>query len=133
MAQRPDSLILVYDGQSGLRAMLLDVVKKAAGREECPLCEITYSAVGKRRSWVACERRLGISVKELHRDQLPSDWNLAAGQLPCVLARVGNSVPTILVTREEIIACRKSADELENKIRAALAARQAPDLAPVPA
>jgi hypothetical protein len=47
-ASRPDRLILVYDGDSGLGAMLLDVVKKAVGREECALCEITHGPLGKR-------------------------------------------------------------------------------------
>lgn len=47
----PDRLILVYDADSGLGAMLLDVVKKAVGREDCPLCEITYGPLGKRSTW----------------------------------------------------------------------------------
>ena len=40
------------------------------GREECALCEITYSPVGKRRAWTACAKRLGLVVDELHRDSL---------------------------------------------------------------
>jgi hypothetical protein len=49
-ANAPDRVILVYNGDSGVGAMLLDVVKKAVGREDCPLCEITYGALGKARS-----------------------------------------------------------------------------------
>lgn len=46
---QPDRVILVYDGDSGVRAMLMDVLEKATGREECALCEITYGPLGKRR------------------------------------------------------------------------------------
>jgi hypothetical protein len=102
---RPDSLILVFNADRGLRALLLDVVKKAVGREDCALCEITYSAVGKRRAWRDCEVRLGIPVRELHRDDLPEDWNLSAANLPCILGRVGEERPFVVVTRDEIEAC----------------------------
>jgi hypothetical protein len=121
MSQRPDRLILVYDGDSGLRAMLLDVVKKAAGREECPLCEITYGPLGKRRAWVECAARIDLAVDEMHRDELPAEWNVARGDLPCILARVGGDRPFVLLTRAEITACDASIDALDRRIRDALA------------
>jgi hypothetical protein len=49
--------------------MLADVVKKAFGREDCAPCEITYSPLGKRQAWQGCEARLGMPVRELHRDE----------------------------------------------------------------
>jgi hypothetical protein len=118
--QKPDRLTLVYDGQSGLGAMLLDVLKKAVGREECPLCEITYSPVGTRKAWRDCKARLGMVVDELHRDQLPDAWNISRSELPCILARVGEELPRILVSRDEIISCRGSVDALERKLLASL-------------
>jgi hypothetical protein len=123
--KRPDSLLLVYDGDSGLRAMLLDVVRKAAGREDCPLCEITYGPLGKRRPWKACEARLGLLVEELHRDELPPGWKIRRDELPCVLARAGTEPPVVLVGRDEIVACGRSAEALERRIRDALARRHA--------
>lgn len=122
MSGRPDRVILVYDGDSGVRAMLLDVVKKVVGREDCALCEITYSPVGKRPAWRACERRLGVVVEELHRDRVPAAWRLTAADLPCVLARVGDSIPVVAVTRDEIIACRGSMDALERRIAQSIGA-----------
>ena len=113
---RPDRLILVYDGDSGLRALLLDVVKKAVGREECALCEITYGPLGKRRAWTECAARLGVAVDETHRDQLPPEWRIARDQLPCILARVREERPVILVTRDEIAALGGSVDALERRI-----------------
>lgn len=114
-------LILVYDGLSGVRAMLLDVVKKAVGRKDCPLCEITYSAVGRRSSWNRCETRLGMAVTEMHRDELPADWGISAGELPCVLARTSGARPVVLLDRDAIVACGGKVEALEQAIRRALA------------
>jgi hypothetical protein len=117
-----DSLILVYSGKGGLGAMLLDAVRKAARREDCALCEITYSPLGKRREWRACEERIGLPVVELHRNEVPKEWALRDDALPCVLGRQGDRAPVVLLRREEIASCRGSADVLERRIREALAA-----------
>jgi hypothetical protein len=124
--KRPDRLILVYSSDSGVRAMLVDVLKKLVGREDCALCEITYSPVGKRGEWLACEKRLGIIVDELHRDRLPDAWGLNRDQLPCILARAGEEMPFVLVSRDEIGTCRASIEQLERRIRDALQAATAP-------
>lgn len=99
---------------------MLDAIKKALGREECALCEITYSPVGKRRAWLACAQRLGVPVEELHRDQLPSSWETPPGSLPCVLADAGGARPIVLLSRAEIAACGGQVPELERRLVAAL-------------
>jgi hypothetical protein len=116
-----DRIILVYNADSGLRAMLLDVVKKCIGREDCTLCEITYSPVGKRAAWSACEKRLGVPVEELHRDQLPAAWGVAPSELPCILGRSGDARPFVLVSRAELAACDGRLEALEQRLRDALA------------
>lgn len=121
-AGTPDRLILVYDGNSGLGPMLLDVLKKAVGKEECALCEITYGPLGKRGAWRACEARLGMVVDELHRDQLPVEWRISREELPCVLARTRTEPPHILVSRDEILSCSGSVEALESKLQANLSA-----------
>lgn len=121
-ATRPDRLILVYDGDSGLRAMLLDIVKKAAGREDCPLCEIVYSPLGKRSAWVECAARLQIPVAEMHRDELPEEWGLERAQLPCVLGQIRHEKPYVLVPRAGIARCEGDVRQLEDMILTALSA-----------
>ena len=121
-ALRPDRLILAFDGDSGLRAMLLDVIKKAAGREDCPLCEIVYSPIGKRSAWVDCAARLQLPIAEIHRDVLPNDWGLQRSELPCVLAQTGDSIPKVLVAREAIVRCAGEVALLERTIQDALSA-----------
>ncbi|NUP11859.1 MAG: hypothetical protein HOW73_37915 [Polyangiaceae bacterium] len=116
----PDRVILVYDGDSGIQAMLLDVVKKAVGREDCALCEITYSPLGKRSGWSRCAAGLGVPVTEIHRDQVPPEWGIARTELPCVLGQVQEQRPFVLVARDEIRACRGSVQALEAKLHKAL-------------
>ena len=123
MSPTVSRLILVYAGDGGLAAMLADVVKKAFGREDCALCEITYSPLGQRPSWRACEARLGMPVREIHRNELPSEWGLAPAQLPCVLAQVSEERPEVLLTRAEIAACAGKVDELERRLFEALSVR----------
>jgi hypothetical protein len=118
--QRADTVILVYSGVSGLRALLLDVLKKAVGREECSLCEITYSPVGMRRAWTQCAARLGVTVSEMHRDQLPEAWGIQSADLPCVLGRDRDAHPFVLLTRDHILACQRSPEALERAILDAL-------------
>lgn len=122
-ASRIDGLILVYDADRGVRAALLDVVKKAVGREECALCEITHGPLGKRGAWRACEARIGseVGVEALHRDELPAAWGLARDQLPCVLGRRGSATPFVVVPRARIEAMRGDVDALEAALREVLA------------
>lgn len=118
----PDRVILVYNGDHGLGALLLDVVKKAVGKEDCALCEIAYGPLGKRASWRRCEARLGVAVGELHRDELPEAWGIVRSELPCILGRSREERPFVLVTRVEIEACGGKVDALEERIKRALAA-----------
>lgn len=117
----PRRIILVYGGDAGLGAMLLDVVKKAVGLEDCSLCEITHHALGKRTAWRACEARLGLAVDVLHRNELPDDWEIPLHALPCVLAQVHSERPIILVGRDEIARCAGEVSAFERSLRAALA------------
>jgi len=117
----PAGFILVFNGDSGLPAMLVDVVRKAMGQEDCALCEIVYSPLGKRRAWKACTARLAVPVQELHRDQVPSAWGITLDALPCILAQSGTGeTPTLLFTRDEIARCGGSVEKLERMLHNAL-------------
>jgi len=118
---KEETLLLVYDADSGLRAKLLDAVKKAVGREECALCEITYSPLGKRRAWTACEARLGLPVREVHRDEVPAAWGIGRHALPCILLQSGAATPTVLLHRSAIQQCGGDLDVLETQVVHALA------------
>jgi hypothetical protein len=116
----PDRIILVYGSDSGFGPMLLDVVKKAVGQEDCALCEITHHPLGKRNAWRACEARLGIPVSALHRNELPDTWKIPHAALPCILAQFRTDRPSVLVSRDEILKCGGEVSALERCLRAAL-------------
>lgn len=120
------SLILVYDADSGWRALALDVAKKWLGREDCSLCAITHGPLGPRGEWVACQARIGLSFEALHRDELPRQWHIAMHNLPCILVRRGDRTPELLLDREDIAACGGQATELELRIQSALSAGPSP-------
>ncbi len=124
MTEAPDTIILVYDGDGGLRALLTDTVKTALGRQECDLCAIAWTITGKRRAWADAEARLGVFVEELHRDELPPAWRLTRADVPCILSRSFGNAPRMLLTRAEIAACGRSPAALEVRVRDALARRR---------
>lgn len=117
----PDRIILVYSGDSGFGSILLDVLKKAVGQEDCPLCEITNHPLGKRSAWRSCEARFGVPVSALHANELPDEWQLSRRSLPCILAQARNRHPIRLVGRDEIVACNHDVSALERAVRTALA------------
>ena len=117
----PDRIILVYDADSGFGAMLVDAVKKALGKEDCALCEITHGPLGKREAWRRCESELGVIFDALHRNQIPEAWSISSTALPCILGRVGDQRPYVLVTRTEIEGCGAEVETLKRRLRAALA------------
>lgn len=123
LASAPRNIILVYDGDSRISSLLLDVVKKAIGREDCALCAITHGPLGKREAWRQCEARMDLRVDALHRDELPEAWPLSRAELPCVLGRVQDEVPFVLVSSSEIEACGGQAAALAARIQTAWAGR----------
>jgi hypothetical protein len=62
-----------------------------------------------------------VAVKEMHRDRLPAAWGITRAQLPCILGRAADQTPFVLLSREEIDACRGRVAELERRLLAAVA------------
>lgn len=115
MAQEKQ-IILIYDGDGGLLPMVSDVVKKTFGFEECPLCEITYSAVGKRAEWKTCEAKLPYAVVHKHRNEIPQTWKDQLGPLPVVALQHGEQV-VVLLDPASIRTCKANPACLDRKIR----------------
>ena len=61
-------------------------------------------------------------MSEFHRDNLPAEWGVGRDELPCILGRVGDERPFVLVGRPKIVSCRGSVDALETALREALGA-----------
>ena len=111
-------VILIYNGDSGLMEALAHAAKKLRGIEECDLCEITYSAMGKRSSWTECARNIPVPIEELHRNEVPPAWGLR--QLPCVVLARDGELLSILLDAKAIRACNRDPQTLSERIRQAL-------------
>ena len=117
-------IVLIYDGDAGLVPMVAEVVKKTFGFEECPLCEITYSPVGKKAAWKSCEAKLPYEVVHKHRNEIPASWKKRVGTLPVVALQDGDSV-TVLLDPSAIRACKGEPHCLDQKIRESVAKAEA--------
>ena len=109
-------IILIYDGDSGLLPMVADVVKKTFGFEECPLCEITYSPLGKKGEWKNCEAKLPYPVEHKHRNEISTEWRKQVGKLPVVAFQDGERIK-VLLDPPAIQVCNGDPRCLDAKIR----------------
>ena len=114
-ARKIDGLVLVFDATSGPLGAVFDTAKKLLRIRGCALCAITHGALGERSEWRSCRAALGVPVEYFHKDDLPQVLHGKVGDLPCILARVGEAfVP--LVEPEVIARCGGSVAELRGKI-----------------
>jgi hypothetical protein len=111
-----ERLYVVYNADSDWWSLLVDVARKLAGRDECPLCTLTHGATGERASWRACKEALGVPVEPVHRDELTAELRALAAPLPYVAARAGGSV-TMLLDRDDVVALGGRTEALEARLR----------------
>ncbi len=115
-----ERLYVVYNADSDLWSLLVDVARKLAGRDECPLCTLTHGATGERTAWKACKQALRVPVDAVHRDELTDELRQLGAELPFVAVRVGGR-PELLLDRAAIAGLRT--EELERALRERAAAR----------
>lgn len=118
-AKLPTRLILIYRGDAGVIPMILDVLKKSVGIEECPLCHATFGPTGMKKAWKECVQGLKFPVDQLHRNEVPRGWKIREEDLPCILVE-HNDQRSVLVDRATIAGCEGSPERLEAAVRAAL-------------
>lgn len=116
MATEPiESLILVYNADSGRVAAFLDSARKALSIGACTLCDLTHGLFGERGEWSECRLAYRVPVSALHRDEVDVETAAVAGELPTVLA-VSASRTVQLVTAPQLAACT-GVDSLDQAIR----------------
>jgi hypothetical protein len=63
----------------------------------CALCDITHGLFTKRADWRKCQNQLPIPFLTFHRNDAPADvLRHAQGRFPCVIARHGLTLVTVL-------------------------------------
>ena len=74
----------IYDADGGLRGEMSYVVGKLLGRAHCGPCDITHSAVRRRRAWDRIVESHNIPVRLAHRNELTAEerwpWPLTHSQ-----------------------------------------------------
>ena len=119
-----ERLIGVYDADGGLRGELAYVLGHLVGRTECALCDITHSAVRRRRSWDALVADLPVPLVAVHRNELPVDLVGvgAPDRLPAVYAVRSDRSVDELITRDELAGMGGSVDRFAVVVRSRLGA-----------
>jgi len=110
-------LYVVYNADSDWWSLLVDVARKLAGKDECPLCTLTHGATGERAVWKSCKQALRVPVDAVHRDELSGELRQIAA-LPYVAALVDGK-PRVLLDSTVIAALRP--EHLEQALRNAAA------------
>lgn len=95
----PDALVIVYNADEGLGAMLFDAVHKLVRPDTypCDLCAITYGAVSMRAEWRDWLKAQPFAAEFYHRQDFarafPALSNLA---LPAILRRDDDTLTLLL-------------------------------------
>lgn len=96
-------LVGVYDADGGLLGEASYVVGKIAGRRHCALCDITHSAVRRRREWTAYAESLPVPFDVVHRNErTPVVEQVSRGHEPCVVAEREDGTAVILLGADEL-------------------------------
>jgi hypothetical protein len=113
-------LVGVYDADGTIRGELSYLVRRAAGRGHCALCDISHGTLRRRPSFDIAIGRLPVPLRMLHRDELDADQAAAAADsVPCVLAVSARGVE-VLLDRAALERRPMDAEELVDLILDAL-------------
>jgi hypothetical protein len=122
-----EGLVGIYRADGGLRGELAYLVGKVRGTAHCALCDVTHSAVRRKRAWDAMVAGLGVPFELLHLNERSAHVVAAAGdRSPIVLARVrepGAALQRlVLVLDEEAVeASQGSVERFEEALQTQLA------------
>ncbi len=97
-----DSLIFVYNADSGLASALLDTGYRLLKPADypCSLCMATYGPFGMKRDWKEFIAKLPYKVKFLHKNELPKELKKELNDFPCLVLQKAKRM-SILISGEE--------------------------------
>src|SRR5687767_1689388 len=101
-------LIFVYALDGGLFNEITGYAHKMFSPKTypCNLCTLTNGPPGAKREWTEFVRGLGVKTEFLHRDKFVRQYPSAQHSFPAVFRSTGSGAPEVLVTSEELKACR---------------------------
>ena len=94
-------LVGVYHADGGVLGEVRYAVGRLTGRTHCALCDITHAGVRRRPQWDDLVLDLGVPFTLVHLNERAPDVARASGTAtPCVLARCGDELVTVLPPAE---------------------------------
>ena len=95
-------LLMVYNSDGGLFAMVSDAVHKVVSPRTypCSLCAITYGAVSMKLEWRRYLERLPAQVTFHHRDDFAGAWPEARFALPAILIENDGCLSELVSARD---------------------------------
>lgn len=102
MASDRTHLLMVYNADGGLFAMVSDAVHKvlSPATYPCSLCAVTYGAVSMRGEWRDYLADLDAKVTFHHRDDFALAWPDARFALPVILVEQGGTLSKLVPAAE---------------------------------
>lgn len=106
----------IYDADSTVIGEVSYWIGARLGRRHCSLCDITHGLFAKRAEWEKCVDQLPVPFHTYHRNDAPDDVRqYAEGRYPCVIARHGTILRTVLEA-SELAQLEGSASELAHHL-----------------
>ncbi len=111
-----DTIIFVYNADSGLFNMLTDYFQKmvSPSKYSCNLCAITFGSTGMKKKWKTFIAGLDMPVEFLHRDEFLNRYPAMDVKFPAAFVKSGSDI-SLLIPHTEINKA-KSMDDLINLV-----------------
>ena len=117
-------LIGVYDADGTVLGELSYFLRARVGRAHCDLCDITHGRLRERDDWRRARATLPVPFETFHRDDQPGEVRAAAGgEVPVVVAGLGDGTHVLLFGPEDLAACAASPDRLVQRLEATMGQR----------
>lgn len=116
-----DTLIFVYNADSGLLNAIKDLIHKNVSPETypCSLCAVTWDNLGMKREWKRFVQSLNRTVEFQHRDELKEKYGIRDLPLPAAFIKCMGEEPRLWLDSRKMNSC-KSLGELEQMVTANL-------------
>ena len=106
-----DTIIFVYNADSGLFNMLTDYFQKmvSPSKYSCNLCAITFGGTGMKKEWKTFIAGLDLPVEFLHRDEFLNRYPAMDVKFPAAFVKSGSDI-SLLITHTEINKAKSMED-----------------------
>ena len=113
----PEKLIFIYNADSGLRNVLLDVAHKilSPATYDCSLCTLTFGAFTENKSWKKFRLETDRDMEFLHRNEFQKAYASKFGHkfsFPIVLISSASDFE-VLVSTEELNTMEAALDLID--------------------